>query len=171
MPVRKRPMHMKQTSVLLALLLVLGACGAADDVASDEAVDQSTVPAATAEETTTSTTRLDVELVPATTKVPLTVPPAGGSPEAPVFEPGDDPVAFAIADLAVRLGVAEVEIELVDQQEVMWRDGSIGCPQPGFSYTQALVDGSRIVLSYDGVTYSYHQGRGRAPFWCENPAE
>jgi hypothetical protein len=38
-------------------------------------------------------------------------------------------------------------------------------------YTQALVNGSRIVLETDGRQYFYHQGAGRAPFWCENPAE
>ncbi len=155
---------MKQLIPAVALLIVLGACGAPDESFEEVgAVDDSDVT--TPEETTS--TRLDVELVPAPTKPPPTTAPGTG--DGPVFQPGDDPVAFAIADLAHRMSVPENDIEVVEQQEVMWRDGSLGCPQPGFLYTQALVDGSRIVLAIGDVTYDYHQGAGRAPFLCEEP--
>ena len=92
---------------------------------------------------------------------------AGGEPT--VREMTDDPVALARADLADRLGVAPETIELVERSEVTWRDGSLGCPQPGMAYTQALVNGSRIVLRHGGVDYHYHSGRGRGPFYCANP--
>lgn len=36
-------------------------------------------------------------------------------------------------------------------------------------YTQALVAGSRIVLSHGGVSYEYHQGGADNPFLGENP--
>ncbi len=88
-----------------------------------------------------------------------------------MFEPGDDPVAFAIADLAHRLGIPEEHVALIERQEVVWRDGSLGCPQPGMAYTQVLVDGSKIVLQAEGASYDYHQGGGRAPFLCANPTE
>ncbi len=157
--------------VLGLLTMTLAACGASDvtvpgdDAATTDGQDATSLPPET------STTRLDVELIPATTKaVPTTQPPAGEG-DAPVYETGDDPVAFAISDLAHRLGIDEDEVVFVEQVEVVWRDGSIGCPQPGMSYTQALVDGSRIVLEVDGDEYFYHQAASRAPFWCENPAE
>lgn len=92
---------------------------------------------------------------------------AGGEPT--VREMTDDPVALARADLADRLGVAPATIELVERSEVTWRDGSLGCPQPGMAYTQALVNGSRIVLRHAGVDYHYHSGRGRQPFYCAKP--
>jgi hypothetical protein len=37
------------------------------------------------------------------------------------------------------------------------------------SYTDALVDGVRIVLDVDGVQYSYHAGGARPIFYCEKP--
>ena len=77
----------------------------------------------------------------------------------------------AVVDLAERLGVALGEIEIVSAEEVTWRDGSLGCPQPGMRYTQALVNGSRIVLRHGDREYHYHSGRGRPPFLCEQPAE
>lgn len=83
-------------------------------------------------------------------------------------EPGstDPNVAFAIADLAERIAVAESEIVVVSREGVTWRDGSLGCPQPGMSYTQALVDGYKITLEAGGTTYAYHGRAGRDPFLC-----
>lgn len=75
----------------------------------------------------------------------------------------------ARADLARRLGVGEDDIEVISEREVTWPDGSIGCPQPGMAYTQALVNGSQIVLRHTGVDYHYHAGGSRGPFYCADP--
>lgn len=157
-------MNSMRIPLLVALLLVIAACGASDDGSADATT--SAPPTTTVQSTST----IDPT---STTKVPaVTLPPGDDDAGAPpVYTPGDDAVAFAVADLAFRLGVAEEEVTLVEQTEVVWRDGSIGCPVPGMSYTQALVDGSRIILEVGGEEYSYHQGGGRAPFLCENPAE
>lgn len=77
--------------------------------------------------------------------------------------------ALAIADLSNRLGIPEGAIEVLTEERVTWRDGSLGCPKPGMMYTQALVEGSLIVLRAGGQDYSYHSGAGRAPFYCESP--
>ncbi len=85
--------------------------------------------------------------------------------------PGLTPfVDLAMKDLANRLGVALAEIGVVSVKEVTWRDGSLGCPKPGFSYTQALVNGTRIVLTANGISFHYHSGGGD-PFYCANPQE
>lgn len=93
--------------------------------------------------------------------------------EGPVKEksqPGvDSPSALAITDLSNRLGISGNEIKVVTEENVMWRDGSLGCPEPGMMYTQALVEGTLIVLRADGRDYSYHSGAGKPPFYCENP--
>jgi hypothetical protein len=78
-------------------------------------------------------------------------------------------VAVARADLARRIGVAQDDIEVVSVREVTWPDGAIGCPQPGMAYTQALVDGSQIILRHGGRDYHYHAGGARGPFYCANP--
>ena len=76
-------------------------------------------------------------------------------------------VVYAKEDLAQRLGIPLDKIELVSMQEVTWRDGSLGCPQPGMQYTQALVNGTLIILSVDDQRYQYHSGKRGMPFLCE----
>ena len=76
----------------------------------------------------------------------------------------------ARADLAATLGVPEDEISVTGASAVTWNDGSMGCPQPDMSYTQALVDGARVTLTHGDTTYIYHQGGGEL-FLCEHPAD
>jgi len=79
------------------------------------------------------------------------------------------PITEAIQDLSGRLGIQSGEIKVVSEQNVTWRDGSLGCPQKGMMYTQALVPGMLIVLRVNDTEYEYHSGGGRAPFYCDNP--
>lgn len=81
------------------------------------------------------------------------------------------PVAGAKQDLANRLGIAADSIEVVSVQEVEWPDASIGCPLPDMVYAQVITNGSRIILSHDGVSYSYHSAAMGDPFYCENPTD
>jgi hypothetical protein len=76
----------------------------------------------------------------------------------------------AVDDLLVRLG-AGATIEVVLYEDVVWRDGSLGCPQPGMAYTQALEDGYRIELTDGDIVYHYHGVTTGAPFLCEDPSE
>jgi hypothetical protein len=78
-------------------------------------------------------------------------------------------VRIATEDLAARLDIPPDHIKLTRFEEVTWPDGSIGCPRKDMRYTQALVNGSLIVLRVDGVDYQYHSGGSRAPFYCANP--
>ena len=80
-------------------------------------------------------------------------------------------VSMAIADAAERTGVAAGDIEVVEFSLVTWPDGAIGCPEPGVVYTQALVDGYRIVLDADGTQLTYHGATGADPFLCQSPAD
>ena len=89
---------------------------------------------------------------------PIPTPSEGGLQEM---------VLHARQDLAQRLDVEIDRIELVELEAVVWPDGSLGCPQPGMFYTQALVEGLRIRLSVDGTVYNYHSGGGGLPFLCE----
>ena len=73
----------------------------------------------------------------------------------------------AVADLATRLNIDASSIVTVSAQAMSWPDGSLGCPQPGMLYTQAIVDGAQIQLSVDSTSYSYHSGASGAPFLCQ----
>lgn len=92
------------------------------------------------------------------------------NPETPgTTGPASGQVEQAKADLAKRLGVEAAQVTVVSSSEVTWSDGSLGCPEPGMNYTQALVPGSRIILEAAGKQYHYHAGGTRPPFLCTNP--
>lgn len=80
-------------------------------------------------------------------------------------------VRTAVADLAGRLGVDEGAITVESVHQVTWRDGSLGCAEDGMLYTQALVEGRRIILGAREERYEYHAGGGRSVFLCEAPSE
>lgn len=72
----------------------------------------------------------------------------------------------AAASLADQLKVDPSAVELVESCAVVWRDGALGCPKPGFAYTQALVPGVLIVLRHEDEVYRYHGARKGPPFLC-----
>jgi hypothetical protein len=80
-----------------------------------------------------------------------------------------DAVEAAILDAADREGVDTSEVFVRPPEVVTWPDGSLGCPQPDEMYTQALVDGYRIVLVVDGRELVYHGQLDQEPFLCEDP--
>jgi hypothetical protein len=80
-------------------------------------------------------------------------------------------VQQAQQDLATRLNVAVEKIEFSDFEDMVWPDGSLGCPMPGMAYTQVMVEGYRILLQHGGQVYAYHGGGSRPPFLCQDPGK
>jgi hypothetical protein len=72
--------------------------------------------------------------------------------------------------LASELGIGEEELKFISAQAVTWRDGSIGCPDPATSYTQALVDGYLVVFDHEGEFIEVHQAVDDKPIVCLKPA-
>lgn len=65
-------------------------------------------------------------------------------------------------DAARRSGVAREAVVVESAESVTWADGSLGCPEPGASYTMALVPGYRVKLVAAGSSFDYHaNARGR----------
>lgn len=94
-----------------------------------------------------------------------------GAGDGPAVPAGlEDAVAIATADAAGVAGVMADAVTLVLAEPVTWPDGSLGCPEPDMLYTQALVDGYRIVLEVGGESVAYHGALGSPPFRCEDPA-
>ena len=107
---------------------------------------------------------------------PLTSEPAPNEATTTSTRAGEDsappasdefPIDLAVADLADRTGITADDITVVSAESVVWNDGSLGCPQPGESYTQALVPGYRIVLEADDTNFVYHGADGGDPFLCD----
>ena len=57
---------------------------------------------------------------------------------------------------------------LVSATAVTWVSGALGCPEPGRSYTQSLVEGMRAIVEVDGRAYDYRFGRGDTPRLCDH---
>lgn len=77
----------------------------------------------------------------------------------------------AVADAAAHFDVDPDGISVTVAEGVTWPDSSLGCPEPGQMYTQALVEGYRILLEIDGETVAYHGETDGEPRRCDDPSE
>ena len=105
---------------------------------------------------------------PATPPMTPAAPPPAASPLDPQLTAL---VAVARADAARRAGLPGEPFVVVSAEPVTWSDGSLGCPQPGVMYTQALVPGFRIHLRGAGRDWLYHASQRGQPFLCERGAQ
>ena len=116
----------------------------------------------------------EIRSTPAATVIPETTTTSEAGVVTP--DPIEDTDIAALVDwatvhLAAEMDVDPAEIDVRTAERVTWNDGSIGCPEPGVFYTQALVEGARVILALGGVEYAYHQSDGQDPFLCEDPGE
>jgi hypothetical protein len=75
----------------------------------------------------------------------------------------------AKADLAQRLSIPASQINVTETKQVFWPDASLGCPQPGITYTHVEVPGYLIILESNGNEFEYHANIHGYIFYCENP--
>jgi len=75
-------------------------------------------------------------------------------------------IEAALDDAANRSTTARAAITVTSAEAVIWPDGSLGCPQPGMMYTQALVAGYRIVLQTGDQVLNYHAAARGKPVFC-----
>lgn len=68
-------------------------------------------------------------------------------------------------------GVAIDEIRVVTAEAVTWSDGSLGCPEEGQMYTQALVPGYRVILDVAGEELAFHASHTGDFTPCSNPTD
>src|SRR5947199_8158752 len=92
-----------------------------------------------------------------------TVHVGGGRAVVCEAKPADDKMVAAARlnqlarkDLAERLKVGDDAIETSFLRPATWRDGSLGCPQPGMMYPQMVTPGFVIELTSKGKAYTYH---------------
>jgi hypothetical protein len=65
-----------------------------------------------------------------------------------------------LKEAAALANVTRDQLVIVRAEPVVWNDGSLGCPEPGMMYTQALVNGYWVVIDAAGQTYDFRVGRG-----------
>jgi hypothetical protein len=73
-------------------------------------------------------------------------------------------------DLATKAAVEVAAIQVIEIKSVTWNDGSLGCPEPGKFYTQALVPGFQVILRVNGRDFDYRASERGDFRLCENPA-
>jgi len=102
---------------------------------------------------------------PARTEPPLaTIPP---SEEPIIGEVPAEILANIVADASERTGADAAEIDVVQAEAITWTDGSLGCPEPGMAYTQALVDGYHVIVAAGDTEVDYRVGAGGGFRVCE----
>ena len=101
---------------------------------------------------------------------PVETQPASTSPDPTVSAPDGIPQAAwdeIMDDLSRRVDGQVADATVVKAEPMTWNDGSLGCPQAGQGYTQALVDGFHVILEVDGREFDYRVGAGADVQLCE----
>ena len=98
---------------------------------------------------------------PPATETSIPMPPESTAPAG-----AEALVNLAKADLAQRLNTAEDQIHLQSVTPREWRDSSLGCPVKGMMYAQVITPGFKIILEFEGQTYSYHTDTRTRVVYC-----
>jgi hypothetical protein len=118
----------------------------------------------------TSSTALESETPSASGRPAQSLPAVatvGPSDPAVIGEVPEAILDSILADAAQRSGVEAADIAVTRAESVTWSDGSLDCPEPGMSYTQALVDGYHVVLDADGEELDYRVTASGSFVLCE----
>lgn len=73
-----------------------------------------------------------------------------------------------IEAVAADAGVDASLVRIKKAEAVTWRDGSLGCPEPGMAYSQALIEGYWVVLSADQQDFDMRVTSGGRYSRCLN---
>jgi hypothetical protein len=127
---------MRQLSTLAFIVAVLGAC---------TQLGGPVVPSAGSPSLPTDTQRPPLITIPPSMSLPTEL----GEVPAEIFEQAAEEAA-AVANVAID------QVSIVRAERVTWSDGSLGCPEPGQMYTQALVPGFWLVLQAGDDEFDFH---------------
>jgi hypothetical protein len=161
-----------KTFALLTLALMLAACAPLTLPEPTALPDQPEPTTHTPEATTATPGALPQPTATPLSPLEITRRP----PELATVPPTSVPVVGEVpptlqenieADLEQRIGIARTAFTYVRAEFVVWNDGSLGCPQPGMAYTQALVPGYWVVIRVGDAEYDYRASEGGSFMLCE----
>lgn len=69
-------------------------------------------------------------------------------------------VAAALVHIIDELDIEPASVTIVNVEPKLWPDASLGIPEPGVAYVQALTPGYVIQLQAGGRTFTVHTGPG-----------
>ena len=64
-----------------------------------------------------------------------------------------------VSEAAKLAHLSREQVMIIRAEAVVWNDGSLGCPEPGIEYAQALVNGYWVVIKAAGKMYDFRAGR------------
>jgi hypothetical protein len=145
---------LRARAATLGMMLVLAACAAPAGPGTDQR---------SADANASASPRPLADATPPTSTAAEPMPSGltGAVPEALLAE--------ILADASERAGVPADELEVLTANAVTFNDGSLGCPQPGMFYTQALVDGYHVVVRGPEGDLDYRAAQRGGFRLCENP--
>lgn len=143
--------------VALALAIAAAGCATAEPAGEGASPSGSTAPATPAPTSPSAA-------VPTSGASPTTVPPP--PQEESMSSELQEVVDAAIADLEARPVTGTEAVRVVVAREETFPNGAIGCPKPGEMYTQALVDGYRVLLARGDRVWLYTAGENGIPQLC-----
>jgi hypothetical protein len=149
---------MRALGITLATVLMLAGCNAAAPPTAPPASPASIVPTAVPA-TAVPPTATPAPIVTAAPTATSQLPDLGG--EVP-----DKLLVDILDQVAAATGLAMADIVVQRAEAVTWSDGSLGCPEPGMMYTQALVDGFWVVIEAGGDTYDFHASQSGQIVLC-----
>src|SRR5215813_1621775 len=86
--------------------------------------------------------------------------PASTPQRGPVEAQVPDAILRPVLNEAAKLAnVSPQQLVIVRAEAVVWNDGSLGCPEPGMQYTQALVNGYWVVIRSAEQVYDFRLSR------------
>jgi hypothetical protein len=101
--------------------------------------------------------QIETRIVTSSMMAPLSTtgetPPMKGQVPQTILDP-------ILKDAAALAKVSHEQLVIVRAQSVVWSDGSLGCPEPGMAYTQALVNGYWVIVEAAGQKYDFRVGSG-----------
>ncbi|WKZ46018.1 MAG: hypothetical protein QY306_09360 [Anaerolineales bacterium] len=147
-------------SIILGIFVAAGCQSAAPAVANIPEADPSPVNTPLPD-TAVTPDRTDPNMAKTPERIPPTevITPITGEVPADLLD-------SIVKDLSERTGAPREKIAVIQDQEIVWNDGSLGCAQPGEFYTQALVQGYWVILELDGMKYDYRVAASGRFFIC-----
>lgn len=73
---------------------------------------------------------------------------------------------LARTDLAKRLEVDDMQIEIVGAKPATWPNAGLGCPDPERTYRDEVIAGFVIELTHRAKTYRYHSDMSSQVVYC-----
>lgn len=77
------------------------------------------------------------------------------------------PVEAARQNLAKTLNIDASKITIEKIEKVEWPDSSLGCPKPGYFYSQVITPGYKVIFVAGQKRYEYHTNLNNSFVLCE----